>query len=73
MINDIRDFFERWGFEVCTRLGDKMGIRPSVVRLYFIYVSFVALGSPVLLYIILAFWIRLKDYVQGSRTSVLDI
>lgn len=73
MINDIRDYFERRGFEVCNRLGDKMGIRPSVVRLYFIYVSFVGLGSPVLLYIMLAFWLRVKDYVQSTRTSVLDL
>ncbi len=73
MINKIRDYCERRGFEVCTRLGDRMGIRPSVVRLYFIYISFLAFGSPVLIYFMMAFWIRLKDYLQRNRTSVLDL
>lgn len=73
IIEDIRDFCERRGFEVCSRLGDRIGIRPSVVRLYFIYVSFLSFGSPLILYMILAFWIRIKDYLQTKRTSVLDI
>ncbi|HAD96496.1 MAG TPA: PspC family transcriptional regulator [Cryomorphaceae bacterium] len=73
MINKIRDYCERRGFEVCNRLGDRIGIRPSVVRLYFIYISFITMGSPLLLYFFLAFWIRAKDYVQSSRTSVLDL
>ncbi|MGB0175671.1 MAG: PspC family transcriptional regulator [Owenweeksia sp.] len=73
MINRLRDYCERRGFEVCTRLGDRIGIRPSVVRVYFIYISFITMGSPLLLYFFLAFWIRVKDYVQRSRTSVLDL
>ncbi len=73
MVERIRDYFERRGFEVCARLGDRMGIRPSVVRLYFIYTSFLTLGSPFIFYLILAFWIRVKDYVRPKRTSVLDL
>ncbi len=73
MIENIRDYCERRGFEVCTRLGDKMGLRPSVVRLYFIYTSFIGLGSPLLVYLMMAFWIRIKDYLQTTRSSVLDL
>ncbi len=73
MINDIRDFCERRGFEVCSRLGDRMGVRPGVVRLYFIYTSFMAFGSPVIIYMFLAFWIRIKDYLQSPRRSLLDL
>ncbi len=72
-IEELRDYCERRGFEVCSRLGDRMGIKPGVVRLYFIYTSFIALGSPLIIYLILAFWIRIKDYVKGPRTSVLDL
>lgn len=72
-INDIRDFCERRGYEVCSRMGDRMGIRPSVIRLYFIYISFLAFGSPILIYMFLAFWIRIKDYVQSPRRSALDL
>lgn len=73
MIERIRDYCEKRGFEVCTRLGEKMGLQPGVVRLYFIYTSFLALGSPLILYLFLAFWIRIKDYLQASRRSVLDL
>ena len=73
VINQIRDYCERRGFEVCTRIGDKIGIRPDIVRLYFIYTSFLAFGSPLILYLILAFWIRIKDYLQSPRRSVLDL
>ena len=73
MINEIRDFFERRGYEVCSRLGDRMGVRPDVVRLYFIYTSFLAFGSPVIVYLFLAFWIRIKDYLKSPRRSLLDL
>ena len=73
IIEDIRNYCERRGFEVCSRIADRMGLRPSVVRLYFIYISFIAFGSPLILYMMLAFWIRLKDYLQETRTSVLDL
>ena len=73
MINRLRDYCERRGFEVCSRMGDRMGVRPSVVRLYFIYTSFIGLGSPLIIYLILAFWIKLKDYIAPSRDSILDL
>ena len=72
-IEEFRDYCERRGFEVCSRLGDRVGIKPSVVRMYFIYTSFLAFGSPLIIYLILAFWLRIKDYVGGSKSSVLDL
>ena len=72
-INEIRDYCERRGFEVCSRMGERMGIAPGVVRMYFIYTSFIALGSPLIIYLVLAFWIKSKDYMRDSRQSVLDL
>ncbi len=72
-IEEIRNYCERRGFEVCSRMGERMGIKPSVVRLYFIYTSFLAFGSPLIIYLFLAFWIRIKDYLKRTRTSVLDL
>ncbi|WP_417591522.1 PspC domain-containing protein [Owenweeksia hongkongensis] len=72
-INEIRDYCERRGFEVCSRMGERMGIAPGVVRMHFIYTSFLAFGSPLIIYLILAFWIKLKDYTRDSRHSVLDL
>ena len=72
-INEIRDYCQRRGFEVCSRMGERMGIAPGVVRMYFIYTSFLAFGSPLIIYLVLAFWIKVKDYARVSRHSVLDL
>jgi TRAP-type C4-dicarboxylate transport system permease small subunit len=42
------------------------------IRMFFIYASCMAIGSPIIVYMILAFWIRMKDYVNGKRSTVWD-
>ncbi|MCV6631445.1 MAG: PspC domain-containing protein [Flavobacteriaceae bacterium] len=71
-IHAIRHFFEKHGFEVSSRLGDRMGIKAKNIRLFFIYSSF-AVGFGFLLYLTFAFWLRLKDLVYTKRTSVFDL
>ncbi len=56
------DNLERSAFGVCNYLGEKMGIASSRVRLYFIYISFATLGSPLLIYLFLAFWLNIRSY-----------
>lgn len=58
---------ERSAFGVCSYLGEKMGITSARVRMYFIYLSFVTLGSPVILYLFVAFWLNLKQSIKKSR------
>ncbi len=41
---------EHSAFGVCGYLADRMGLTRSRVRLYFIYISCLTLGSPLLLY-----------------------
>jgi phage shock protein PspC (stress-responsive transcriptional regulator) len=60
----------RSAFGVCSYLGKKMGLSTDVVRLHFIYASFATLGSPVIFYLIVAFWINIRKYINGSRTVV---
>ena len=70
---ELKYFFERHGFHVSSRLADKLGMRVSSVRLFFIYISFVTVGLGFGVYLTLAFWIRLKDLVRAKRTSVFDL
>lgn len=63
-MNRIRYFVENQAFGVCARLGEKMNISASSIRLYFIYTSFLTLGSPVVLYLILAFWMEMKKHMR---------
>lgn len=67
----VKDFVEWKAFGVCSAIGEKLGIASSSIRLWFIYISFLTLGSPVILYMILAFWMNLKQYVYMHRRNPL--
>jgi phage shock protein PspC (stress-responsive transcriptional regulator) len=54
-MNKIRAFLEMHAFGVCSAIGEKLGIASSRIRMWFIYISFLTMGSPVLVYMILAF------------------
>ncbi len=72
-IHSIRHFFEIRGFDVSSRFADKLGMRATNVRLFFIYISFVTVGLSFGIYLTLAFLLRLKDMVYTKRTSVFDL
>lgn len=67
MIQRIRFWFEEQAFGVCTWLGEKLGIRTTTIRMYFIYLSFFTFGSPVIIYFILAFLLENKEYFKPNR------
>ncbi|MBF04355.1 MAG: PspC family transcriptional regulator [Flavobacterium sp.] len=69
----ILHFFERHGFFVATRLADKLGMRATNVRLFFIYISFVTAGLGFGFYLTLAFLLKLKDMIYTKRSSVFDL
>jgi hypothetical protein len=73
MINNIRYFFEKYGFHVSSRLADRLGMRATNVRLFFIYISFATIGLGFGFYLTLAFWLKLKDLIRAKRTSVFDL
>lgn len=73
MILTLRHFFERNGFDVSSRLADRLGIRAVNVRLFFIYISFVTVGLSFGLYLTIAFLLRLKDMIYTKRSSVFDL
>jgi len=72
-ILQLKYFFEKYGFHVASRLADRLGMRTSSVRLFFIYFSFATAGAGFALYLILAFWLRLKDLIRTKRSSVFDL
>ena len=73
LVYKMRYFFERHGFDVASRLEDRLGMRAKSVRIFFIYVSFVTAGVGFAMYLTLAFLLRLKDLVYSKRTSVFDL
>ncbi|HEX8268269.1 MAG TPA: PspC domain-containing protein [Flavobacterium sp.] len=69
----LKYFFEKYGFQVSSRLADRLGMRAANVRLFFIYISFVTAGLWFGVYLTLAFWLKLKDLIRGKRSSVFDL
>lgn len=67
----IRDFFETHAFGVCTAIGEKLGIATSRIRMWFIYISFLTFGSPIIIYMILAFWLKMKEYIFAAKRNPL--
>jgi phage shock protein C len=74
IIQHIKYYFEEQSFGVCTRLGEKMKISASSIRLYFIYASFLTLGSPVIVYLSLAFIMEIrKHFRRHSHPTVWEL
>ena len=71
-LDSIRFMVESHVFGVCERIGERLKMPVKNIRLFFIYASFLTIGSPVIIYMILAFWIKMKDYIRGKRNTVWD-
>ncbi len=68
-MNQIKHFIEWHVFGVCTAIGQKMGIATSTIRKYFICISFLAVGSPIIVYLFVAFWMNIKKYILNARRN----
>jgi len=73
MLSKLRTYLEYGAFGVCTLLSEKLGIPVHRVRLSFIYLSFLTIGSPVIIYLSIAFWLNLKDYMSSKRSTIWDL
>jgi len=70
--NWFKDLVERHAFGVCQYLGDRMHVAPGEVRKYFIYTSFIGMGSPFILYLVIAFWVNLRRYIRRGKNILWE-
>ncbi|MFM9840066.1 MAG: PspC domain-containing protein [Cyclobacteriaceae bacterium] len=70
-MDQIKHYFEKYAFGVCAALGDKLGIATSSIRLFFIYASFLTLGSPIIIYLSLAFVLNMRAHLR-KRSTIWD-
>lgn len=68
-----RNLIETRIFGICAWIGRKLSMPSKKVRLYFIYATFLTLGSPVLIYLTLTFILNLRYMIKGRRNPVWDI
>ena len=70
-MENVRQTIEYNVFGVCTYLGERFNIATSRIRLYFIYLSFLTFGSPLIIYLFVAFWMNVKRYIFHSKRNPL--
>jgi phage shock protein PspC (stress-responsive transcriptional regulator) len=68
-----RDFIELNFYGVCAYWGRQLDMPSKKVRLFFIYASFLTLGSPIIIYLSMAFILNLRYMVRTKRNPVWDI
>jgi phage shock protein PspC (stress-responsive transcriptional regulator) len=70
---NIFHFFEKQFFGVCAWWASKLGVKPSFIRLFFIYFSFITFGTP-LIYLVMVIIFSVKNYFKyRKRPSVFDL
>ncbi|TAH23808.1 MAG: hypothetical protein EAZ07_10435 [Cytophagales bacterium] len=69
----LQAFIEKNAFGVCTFWGNKLGIASSAIRFFFIYTSFLTMGSPIIIYLSLAFLMNIHKHLRRNRSTVWDV
>lgn len=71
LLQKIAFFFEMRSFGVCSWWARKFGIESNKVRLGFIYATCIGLGSPLIVYLIMAWVLEHKHYflLRSKRKS----
>lgn len=72
-MNRVRFRFDNTIYGVCAYIGRKLNMPSKNIRLFFVYASFFTLGSPIIVYLIVAFWMKLKSMINGKRNPVWDL
>ncbi len=72
MFQRIVTFFEQRSFGVSAYLANKLDMSTSRVRLFFIYSSFLAVGFPILFYVLAAIVLDIRHYMKRVRLRVWE-
>ncbi|MBN8786717.1 MAG: PspC family transcriptional regulator [Terrimonas sp.] len=70
-MNRFKQFIEWQVFGVCSYIGEKIGIANTVIRKHFIYISLLTMGSPIIIYMFIAFWMNVRNYIWKRRRNPL--
>lgn len=74
MLQRIICFFERQSFGVCNYIADRFNISTSKLRLFFIYSSFIAVGFPVIFYLVGVLLLNIRMYFKQRRgTNIWEL
>ncbi|RYD70671.1 MAG: PspC family transcriptional regulator [Sphingobacteriales bacterium] len=69
LVEKFKQFCEMSLFGVLAPLGDRMGIASSRIRMFFIYITFFSFGSPIFIYLAVAFIMNIRLYIRNRRRN----
>ncbi|CAI8283260.1 MAG: Uncharacterised protein [Cryomorphaceae bacterium] len=73
MINFFRNIFEKKIFGVSSWWGNRLGIKASFIRLFFIYAAFTS-TLTILIYLCMIFLLKVRNHFKyRKRKSVFDL
>jgi len=73
MINFFRNFFDKQVFGVSSWWGNRLGIKASFIRLFFIYATFTN-ALTILIYLSMIFLLKIRYHFKyRKRKSVFDL
>ena len=73
MINIFRNFLEKQVFGVSSWWGNRLGIKASFIRLFFIYAAFTN-ALTILIYLSMIFLLKIRNHFKyRKRKSVFDL
>jgi len=70
-MENMKLFFQERAFGVCSKLGEKLHFPIDSIRLFFIYSSFITLGSPIIIYVSLGMLMKIRTYLRRMNNPVL--
>ncbi len=73
MFQRIVTFFEKRSFGVCTYLAERLNMSTSKIRLFFIYSSFLAVGFPIVFYMMAGLVLDIRHYIKRIRLHIWDL
>ena len=73
MLKIFRNIFGKRFFGVSSWWGDFLGLRPSIIRLFFIYATFTN-AITILIYLFMIFILKIRNHFKyRKRKSVFDL
>ena len=73
MINIFRNFLEKQVFGVSSWWGNRLGIKASFIRLFFIYATFTN-ALTILIYLFMTILLKIRNHFKyRKRKSVFDL
>jgi len=64
--------FEKHFFGVSSWWGARLGVKTSLIRLFFIYGAF-ANNLTIFIYLIMVFILKIRNHIKYKRKSVFDL